>query len=104
MYFFHFCILIISVFFYLLGLLNPCQLVLAKGFDETLLWNLFAYKLPNHLVLNGTDASDIFESNAKNINDIISELKLSNKTERGTREDDLRSETSMEDRKKEGYF
>jgi sulfate adenylyltransferase subunit 2 len=44
------------------------------------------------------------ESNAKNIIDIISELKLSSKTERGTREDDLRSETSMEDRKKEGYF
>ena len=44
------------------------------------------------------------ESNAKNVIDIISELKLSSKTERGTREDDLRSETSMEDRKKEGYF
>ncbi len=43
-------------------------------------------------------------SNAKNIAEVIAELKISKTTERGTRADDQRSETAMEDRKKEGYF
>jgi sulfate adenylyltransferase subunit 2 len=43
-------------------------------------------------------------SNAKDINEVIAELKITKTTERGTRSDDQRSETAMEDRKKEGYF
>lgn len=35
---------------------------------------------------------------------VIAELMAVNETERGNRMDDKRSETSMEDRKKEGYF
>jgi sulfate adenylyltransferase subunit 2 len=35
---------------------------------------------------------------------IIEEVAASRKTERGTRADDKRSETAMEDRKKSGYF
>jgi sulfate adenylyltransferase subunit 2 len=35
---------------------------------------------------------------------IIQEVATARQTERGTRADDKRSETAMEDRKKEGYF
>ncbi len=44
------------------------------------------------------------ESNATTIQDIIDEVAASRQTERGTRADDKRSETAMEDRKREGYF
>lgn len=43
-------------------------------------------------------------SEANNLEDIISEIAATRVTERGGRADDKRSETSMEDRKKEGYF
>lgn len=44
------------------------------------------------------------ESTATTLEEVISEIAASRKTERGTRNDDKRSETSMEDRKKSGYF
>ncbi len=44
------------------------------------------------------------ESDADTIDKIILEVAASRKTERGTRHDDKRSETAMEDRKKAGYF
>lgn len=44
------------------------------------------------------------ESTADTLEKIIEEVAASRKTERGTRADDKRSETSMEDRKKSGYF
>lgn len=44
------------------------------------------------------------ESDADTIEKIILEVAASRKTERGTRHDDKRSETAMEDRKKAGYF
>ncbi|MBR6132744.1 MAG: sulfate adenylyltransferase subunit CysD [Bacteroidales bacterium] len=43
-------------------------------------------------------------SEAHNLEDIIEEIAATRVTERGGRADDKRSETSMEDRKKEGYF
>ncbi|MEO0510525.1 MAG: sulfate adenylyltransferase subunit CysD [Verrucomicrobiota bacterium] len=43
-------------------------------------------------------------STADNLDDIIDEVAAARQTERGTRADDKRSETAMEDRKKEGYF
>ncbi|MEO5570232.1 MAG: sulfate adenylyltransferase subunit CysD [Bacteroidia bacterium] len=43
-------------------------------------------------------------SPASNIEEIIIEVAASRVTERGTRADDKRSETAMEDRKKAGYF
>ncbi len=43
-------------------------------------------------------------STADNVDDIITEVAAARQTERGTRADDKRSETAMEDRKKEGYF
>lgn len=44
------------------------------------------------------------ESEANSIEDIIGEVAAARLTERGGRADDKRSETAMEDRKKEGYF
>jgi len=44
------------------------------------------------------------ESDAKTLDDIIAEVSMTRVTERGTRSDDKRSETAMEDRKKQGYF
>jgi sulfate adenylyltransferase subunit 2 len=44
------------------------------------------------------------ESPASSLSEIIDEIAASRTTERGTRSDDKRSETAMEDRKKAGYF
>jgi sulfate adenylyltransferase subunit 2 len=44
------------------------------------------------------------ESTASDLDEIIAEVAAARQTERGTRSDDKRSETAMEDRKKEGYF
>jgi sulfate adenylyltransferase subunit 2 len=46
----------------------------------------------------------VWRSSASTIDDIIAEVATSRLTERGGRADDKRSETSMEDRKKQGYF
>ncbi|RCL31524.1 MAG: sulfate adenylyltransferase subunit CysD [Puniceicoccaceae bacterium] len=43
-------------------------------------------------------------STADDLDAIIDEVAAARHTERGTRADDKRSETSMEDRKKQGYF
>ena len=45
-----------------------------------------------------------YESEATNIDDIIAEVASATSTERGTRGDDKKSDTSMEDRKEQGYF
>jgi sulfate adenylyltransferase subunit 2 len=44
------------------------------------------------------------ESTAATLDEVIAEVAAARQTERGTRADDKRSETAMEDRKKEGYF
>ena len=44
------------------------------------------------------------ESDADTLEKIVGEVAVARLTERGNRADDKRSETSMEDRKKEGYF
>jgi sulfate adenylyltransferase subunit 2 len=43
-------------------------------------------------------------SDASSLEDIIEEVSSARETERGNRHDDKRSETAMEDRKKQGYF
>ncbi|MGF1484419.1 MAG: sulfate adenylyltransferase subunit CysD [Opitutales bacterium] len=43
-------------------------------------------------------------SNASSLDDIILEVAAARQTERGNRADDKRSETAMEDRKRQGYF
>ncbi len=44
------------------------------------------------------------ESSASSVEEIIQEIAAARVTERGGRADDKRSETAMEDRKKDGYF
>ncbi len=44
------------------------------------------------------------ESEADTLGKIVDEVSAMRKTERGDRSDDKRSETAMEDRKKQGYF
>ena len=44
------------------------------------------------------------ESEADSLDSVITEVAASRITERGSREDDRRSEAAMEDRKKQGYF
>ena len=46
----------------------------------------------------------VWESEADDLEKIIQEVSTTRMTERGGRTDDKRSETSMEDRKKKGYF
>ena len=46
----------------------------------------------------------VWESTAATIEAIIEEVATTRMTERGGRTDDKRSENSMEDRKKNGYF
>lgn len=46
----------------------------------------------------------VWKSTAQSVDEIIAEVAISRITERGGRADDKRSETAMEDRKKEGYF
>ncbi|MEZ5043068.1 MAG: sulfate adenylyltransferase subunit CysD [Saprospiraceae bacterium] len=46
----------------------------------------------------------VWPSEAATIEEIIMEVSTARKTERGGRSDDKRSETAMEDRKKQGYF
>ncbi len=43
-------------------------------------------------------------SSARTISEVVQEVETTRQTERGGRADDKRSETSMEDRKKQGYF
>ena len=44
------------------------------------------------------------ESDASTMDQIIEEVAAARETERGNRADDKRSESAMEDRKKQGYF
>ena len=44
------------------------------------------------------------ESDADTLEKIVEEVAVARNTERGDREDDKRSETAMEDRKRQGYF
>ena len=44
------------------------------------------------------------ESKADTLDKVINEIAATRTTERGTRADDKRGETAMEDRKKQGYF
>jgi len=70
-------------------------------------------KKPNEIVLRelvrcrtigDMTCTGVWRSNATTIEDIIEEIATTRMTERGGRSDDKRSETAMEDRKKQGYF
>ncbi len=61
-------------------------------------------KLVRCRTIGDVTCTGVWESSASSIEDIIAEVAISRKTERGGRADDKRSETAMEDRKKDGYF
>ncbi|MEN0006690.1 MAG: sulfate adenylyltransferase subunit CysD [Bacteroidota bacterium] len=54
--------------------------------------------------IGDTTCTGLWLSDATSIDKIIDEVATTRQTERGGRADDKRSETAMEDRKKQGYF
>ncbi len=54
--------------------------------------------------IGDTTCTGVWRSAATTVSEIIEEVATTRLTERGGRADDKRSETAMEDRKKEGYF
>ena len=61
-------------------------------------------KLVRCRTIGDITCTGVWESDADNLEKIIQEVSTTRMTERGGRTDDKRSETSMEDRKKQGYF
>ncbi|MCU0328652.1 MAG: sulfate adenylyltransferase subunit 2 [Chitinophagales bacterium] len=67
--------------------------------DEVIEEQMVRFRTMGDITITGA-----YPSEALTIEEIIQEISISRTTERGSRADDKRSETSMEDRKKEGYF
>jgi sulfate adenylyltransferase subunit 2 len=67
--------------------------------NETVVTKRIRFRTCGDLPITGA-----VESDADNLEKVIQEVATTRTTERGTRADDKRSETSMEDRKKSGYF
>jgi sulfate adenylyltransferase subunit 2 len=79
-------------------LLNDSKHIQLKP-GEVLEERLVRYRTMGDATITGA-----YESDADTIDKIIQEVAAARETERGMRADDKRSETAMEDRKKEGYF
>ncbi|UXP33561.1 sulfate adenylyltransferase subunit CysD [Reichenbachiella agarivorans] len=67
--------------------------------DEEIVTKQIRFRTLGDITITGGD-----ESSADTLAKIVDEVASARQTERGNREDDKRSETSMEDRKKQGYF
>jgi sulfate adenylyltransferase subunit 2 len=62
-------------------------------------------KIVRFRTIGDASCTGAVESTASTVEEVIAEISLSRTTERGaTRSDDRRTETAMEDRKKQGYF
>ena len=72
---------------------------IAKRADEVIISETVRCRTIGDMTCTG-----VWRSVAGTIQEIIEEVATSRLTERGGRSDDKRSETSMEDRKKQGYF
>lgn len=79
-------------------LLATCEYITAQDHEEV------SKRKIRFRTVGDMTCTGAVESEAGNIEDIIQEVAAARKTERGTRADDKRSETAMEDRKKQGYF
>lgn len=66
---------------------------------ETIQKKLMRFRTLGDITITGG-----IESDADTLEKIVQEVAATRSTERGNRSDDKRSETSMEDRKKQGYF
>ena len=67
--------------------------------DEKVEKRVVRYRTIGDMTVTGATLSQ-----ASSLEEIVAEIASTRVTERGGRSDDKRSETSMEDRKKEGYF
>lgn len=79
-------------------LLADCEYITRKP-DEIVKEEIIRCRTIGDMTCTG-----VWRSEAGSIDEIIQEVATSRLTERGGRSDDKRSETSMEDRKKQGYF
>ncbi len=73
-------------------------------FTQTKENEIIEEKLIRFRTMGDITITGAYLSEASNLDEVIQEIAASLSTERGTRADDKRSETAMEDRKKEGYF
>ncbi len=81
------------------GMLLADSEVLPRRPEETLETRMVRCRTIGDITTTG-----VWESEASTLEDIIAEVSMARQTERGGRADDKRSETAMEDRKKQGYF
>ncbi len=79
-------------------LLADCEYILRRPEEK------LEEKMVRCRTIGDMTCTGVWESSATNIEEVIEEVAIARKTERGGRADDKRSETSMEDRKKLGYF
>ncbi|MEQ9285460.1 MAG: sulfate adenylyltransferase subunit CysD [Cyclobacteriaceae bacterium] len=77
----------------------PLSEFIQLGEDEEVVTKKIRFRTLGDITITGGDESD-----ADTLEKIVAEVASARQTERGNREDDKRSETSMEDRKKQGYF
>src|ERR1700744_821673 len=76
---------------------NSEHMVLREG--EKIETKLMRFRTLGDITITGG-----IESDADTLEKIVQEVSATRSTERGNRRDDKRSDTSMEDRKKQGYF
>ena len=74
------------------------EFITLKGNDEPQM-KMVRFRTLGDITITGGQESD-----ADTLEKIIQEVASSRQTERGNREDDKRSESAMEDRKRQGYF
>ena len=68
-------------------------------------FSLFLRSIDRSIAQNENEnAAETIKNDADTLEKIINEVAATRITERGGRMDDKRSESAMEDRKKEGYF
>jgi sulfate adenylyltransferase subunit 2 len=79
-------------------ILSVCDFITLRQGEEV------SNKMVRYRTVGDMTCTGAVESFASSIDEIIDEVATSRTTERGTRADDKRSETAMEDRKKAGYF
>ncbi|MGI0107087.1 sulfate adenylyltransferase subunit CysD [Salinimicrobium sp. WS361] len=77
----------------------PVSEFLKLGPDEKIETKKIRFRTLGDITITGG-----IESEADTLEKIVQEVSAMRKTERGDRSDDKRSETAMEDRKKQGYF
>ena len=80
------------------------QLLAVTDFITVLPDEIVEKRIVRFRTIGDATCTGAVESIAADLEQVIAEVAAARQTERGTRADDKRSETAMEDRKKEGYF